>query len=129
MIKGGKWQISEEEFERQYLKATQRGDEMLKNEPQARLVSYDSLNHRLVIELKNGVILFIPAALLQGLTNATPQEIAQVELLPRGAALHWPTLDVQMSIAGLLTGIFGTETWQVQLNQPHGLTFIHNYGI
>ena len=45
--------------------------------------------------------------MIQELASATPEDIAQVELGPRGAALHWERLDVDFSLAGLLAGIFG----------------------
>jgi hypothetical protein len=117
MVKAGKWKISTEEFEQQYVAATQQGVMETLTEPQARLAYYEAATHRLVVELKNGLILLVPCALLEGLAEARPEDIAKLELLPRGATLHWPTLDVQLSVAGLLQGIFGTKAWMAQLHQ------------
>ena len=116
----GKWRMSDEEFERQYVEATRRGNEALKTEPQARRATYDRDSNRLVIELKNGVMFIIPCDLLQGLRGAHRDEIAEVELMPRGGALHWEKLDVDFSVAGLMRGIYGNEAWMESLQRENG---------
>ena len=70
MIKAGKWTLTEEEFERQFVEATKRGKEALKTEVQAHAARYDRKTKRLVIELKNGATLLIPCELIQGLRDA-----------------------------------------------------------
>lgn len=117
MIKAGKWTITEEEFERQYAEATRSGKEALKTEIQAREVRYDQPTNRLVIELKNGATHIIPCELVQGLREAAPQDIAAVELGPRGASLHWEKLDQDFTVGGLVRGIFGTKKWMEQLKR------------
>jgi hypothetical protein len=54
------------------------------------------------------------------LRDATPAEIAAVELTPRGAALHWEALDTDISIPGLMAGIFGTKAWMADLERCRG---------
>lgn len=49
----------------------------------------------------------VPARSIQGLENATPAQLAEVELLGE-TGLHWETLDVDFTILGLMKGIFGT---------------------
>jgi hypothetical protein len=36
---------------------------------------------------------------------------AQVELLGAGSGLHWEALDVDLSVPGLLAGLFGTKAY------------------
>src|SRR5919197_499542 len=115
-----KWRMSDEEFERQYVEATRRGNEALKTEPQARLAKYDRSHNRLVIELKNGVVFMIPCDLLRGLRGAHPDDIAKVELMPRGAALHWERLDADFSVAGLMRGVYGNKKWMESLPRKNG---------
>ncbi|MBV9958438.1 MAG: DUF2442 domain-containing protein [Acidobacteria bacterium] len=115
-----KLKMSDEEFERQYREAVKRGEESMKTEPQARSARYDHESDRLIIELKNGATFMIPCDLVQGLRGADPELVAEVELLPRGAALHWKTLDVDFSVAGLLMGLFGTKTWMSELGRQGG---------
>lgn len=106
-----KRRMSDEEFARQYAEATARGEVAMKTEPRARAARYDPESDRLVVELTNGVVFLIPRGLVQGLRGAVPEEVAEVELGPRGAALHWERLDQDFSVAGLLRGIFGTRAW------------------
>lgn len=47
-----------------------------------------------------------PARQLQGLEDASDDELAEVELLGE-TGLHWQTRDVDFRIVGLMAGIFG----------------------
>jgi len=122
----GKWRMSDEEFERQYIEATRRGERALKTETQARRATYDRDSNRLIIELKNGVVFIIPCDLLQGLRGANQDEIAEVELMPRGAALHWEKLDADFSVGGLMRGIYGNEAWMESLQRENGKVVTQN---
>ncbi|MGH9853535.1 MAG: DUF2442 domain-containing protein [Blastocatellia bacterium] len=117
MIKGGKWSITEEEFERQFAEATKRGKEAMKTEIRAREARYDRKSNRLIIELKNGATHIIPCELIQGLSDADPKDIAAVELGLRGASLHWEKLDQDFTVGGLLRGVFGTKKWMAKLER------------
>jgi hypothetical protein len=119
-VKIGRWEIDEETLAQQHQAAVTRGAARLQNEPQAQSVAYDPTQHRLIIELKNGVVLHLPCALIQGLATAQPHEIAQVRIGVRGASLHWEALGVGFSLAGLLAGIFGTEVWMAELGRQGG---------
>ena len=61
---------------------------MMRTEPQANSVRHDRAFNRLIIELKSGATFIVPCDLIQGLRDAEPELIAEVELLPRDAALH-----------------------------------------
>ncbi len=49
----------------------------------------------------------VPARSLQGLEDATDDELSEVELAGE-TGLHWESKDVDFTIAGLMHGIFGT---------------------
>lgn len=100
-----KWRMSDREFERQYQAAVKRGREKRRLEPQAESARYDPDSHSLVIRLKNGASLSVPCSLLPEFKGADPHDIAQVELMPRGAALHWEKLDQDFSVAGLIASV------------------------
>ena len=51
-----------------------------------------------------------PARSLEGMQEATIQQLAEVELLGE-TGLHWESLDMDYSIAGLMNGIFGTKAF------------------
>ncbi|CAN5226786.1 DUF2442 domain-containing protein [soil metagenome] len=112
-----KLRMSEEEFERQYAEAVRRGEERMATEPQAKSVSYDRKTNRLMIEMENGSTFILPCELLQGLAGAAPEDIAEVELLLYGNALHWEKLDADFSVAGLLAEDFGNRAWMAELRR------------
>lgn len=119
-IKAGKWTMTDEEFERQYAEATKRGKEEMAAEIRARKASYDRASDRLVIDLKNGATFIVPCNLIQGLRDANPDDIAAVELGPRGASLHWEELDQDFTVGGLVRGVFGTKAWMKGLGRAGG---------
>jgi hypothetical protein len=86
-------------------------------EPRARWACYDRTSGNIVIHLKDGSTFMFPHYLGQGLANATPDDLAAVEVTPSGIGLHWETLDVDLTVPSLLRGIYGTKTWMEQLHQ------------
>ena len=84
MAKFGKWEYSEEELERQITEANARGSKSQSSEPRATAAAYDRQSRRLVIEMKNGVTLLVPAELVQGVAGAPAELIEEVEVTPSG---------------------------------------------
>jgi hypothetical protein len=77
-------------------------------EPRAARARYDRRRDRIVVELTNGCAFAFPPRLAQGLEAATEDQLSAVEILGAGTGLHWDALDTDLSVAGLLAGIFGT---------------------
>lgn len=121
-VKLGKWEIEEDELEQQHLAARQQGEAQLQTELQAQQVRYDRAKEQLIVELKNGIIILLPRHLLQGLQNVPAEQIAALQVGPRGASLHWESLGLSFSLAGLLAGSFGTQTWMQELGRRVGQT-------
>ena len=48
---------------------------------------------------------------MQDLEDATPEQMAEVEVIGAGGGLHWETLDVDFSVPGLVNGVFDTAKW------------------
>lgn len=92
--------------------------------PRASRAYYFEEEDKVVIILKNYAELRIPSSQIQGLRNATPEQIAGVQLTASGNALHWESLDVQMSIEGLMSGVLGTEQWMRSLRNETGMANI-----
>jgi hypothetical protein len=91
--------------------ARERGRIAQQTEPRAVSARYDAKAQRIVVELTSGATFAFPPALVQGLCDASPQELAEVVVSPIGYGLHWPRLDEDYSIPGLMNGIFGTAKW------------------
>lgn len=100
--------------------ALQRGREADATEPRALSARYDAASHRVMVELTNGVLLAFPAGFGQGLRGASAEELAGVEVLAGGRALRWDALDVDLGVAPLVAGIFGTRAWMRQLRSEMG---------
>lgn len=79
--------------------------------PRAETARYDPLRDRVVLDLDNGCTFAFPPRLIQGLESAREDQLAEIELLGAGYGLHWESLDVDISISGLLAGIFGTRAY------------------
>lgn len=92
-------------------RANVAGRELAAAVPHAVRARYDRRSRRIVIELTNGSQFAFPAELAQGLSGASPEALAEIELSGGGYGLHWPSLDVDLTVPGLLAGVFGTARW------------------
>jgi hypothetical protein len=99
--------------------AERRGKRSLDTEPRAKTARYDRSNGRIVVELTNGCAFAFPAARAEGLETANDDDLAQVEILGLGYGLHWEKLDVDLSVPGLLAGLFGTRTYMDRIRAAH----------
>ena len=70
-----------------------------------RAQSAAHLNGMIVLTMCSGSEVRFPVALNPRLARGTPQELANIELSPFG--LHWPDLDEDLSIRGILAGDYG----------------------
>ncbi|KQW31286.1 hypothetical protein ASE36_03200 [Rhizobium sp. Root274] len=73
-------------------------------------VHFERETERIVVDFTNGAAFLVPARALEGLQQATSEEIAEVELLGE-TGLHWERLDVDYTIQGLMAGIFGSRAF------------------
>ena len=80
-------------------------------QPRATAAHYDARKKVVVIELDNGASFAFPPSLAQGLEGAIAPDLAEIEITPMGTGLHWPQLDADLTIDGLLAGIFGSRSW------------------
>lgn len=83
----------------------------LKNQPKAVRARYDRRLSRIIISLDSGLDIAFPPRMGQGLENATEDELANIEISPLGDGLHWPAVDADLYIPGLLEGVFGSKRW------------------
>ncbi|NML95915.1 DUF2442 domain-containing protein [Novosphingobium olei] len=100
--------------EAQLAAAEERGRIAAQIEPRAASARYDRRRGRMVVSLTNGCSFTFPPHLAQGLEEASDDELAAFEVLGNGYGLHWEGLDVDLSIPGLLAGLFGTSTYMAR---------------
>jgi hypothetical protein len=65
-------------------------------------VSFD--NDRLIVDLMDGRTIAVPIAWYPRLEAATPQERANWKVAGAGYGIHWPDIDEDLSVEGLLRG-------------------------
>lgn len=94
--------------------ATERGRIADATEPRATRARYDRRTKRVIVDLKNGCTFAFPPRLAQGLEAASDDQLAAVEVFGAGYGLHWEELDVDLSLPGLMAGIFGTKKWMAR---------------
>jgi general stress protein YciG len=108
-------EISEAEFDRQYEEALREDVE-----PRAVEVAYRDDLGMIWIRLYNGCVFAFPPNLIQGLEEASEDVLGQVELWGDGCGLRWDTLDIDLSVPGLLMGSFGTRAWMQEIGRKGG---------
>jgi hypothetical protein len=83
--------------------------------------TYDAVNDVIILHLSNGRRAVFPREDLQGLQNATAEQIANIEILGPGTGLHWEELDADLYIPALLQGIYGSKKWMAEVGRKGGL--------
>jgi hypothetical protein len=63
----------------------------------------------LVVDLTDGRRILVPLTWFPTLLKATPEQRGRWELLGDGEGIHWPDLDADISVAGLLLGFRETH--------------------
>lgn len=95
--------------------ALARGGAAQAQEPRTAAARYNRVAERIVVELTNGCLFAFPPRLVEGLGAATADQLAAVEILGAGSGLHWEALDVDLSVPGLMAGLFGTRTFMARV--------------
>jgi hypothetical protein len=71
-------------------------------DPRAHQVTVDE--ESLIVDLVDGRTLFVPLVWFPRLWHGTPAERGHFEIFGDGTFIHWPDLDEDLSVAGLLSG-------------------------
>jgi hypothetical protein len=89
-------------------------------EPRVESARYDKKSGRIVINLQNGTTFMVPVAMLEGFSNASTEELADVQVTPSRAGLHWERIDADFSVPALLKGVFGSKMWMSDIGKTGG---------
>lgn len=96
--------------DRDFEDAVERGRALFETEPHARAVHHDLTSGMTVVELYNGCTFAFPPRRLQGLEQASDEDLLAVEINGLGYGLHWEKPDVDFTVGGLMAGRFGSES-------------------
>ncbi|MDE3175001.1 MAG: DUF2442 domain-containing protein, partial [Pseudomonadota bacterium] len=72
---------------------------------------YDPRSSRVVVRLNTDLQISFPTRLAEGLAGASSEALRTIEITPSGLGLHWPELDADLYVPGLLAGQFGSRRW------------------
>jgi hypothetical protein len=98
---------SRDTFER----ANRRAKELAVHIPRAVAAHYDRETGRIVIQLSSKLIVSFSPADAEGLEDAEPSQLRQIEISPSGFGIHFPAVDADLYIPGLLEGFLGSKAW------------------
>lgn len=101
--------VTDEQILAQIPEARARALRAQTREPHAATAGYDPATCRLCIGLTNGAEFSVAVALVPELRQATDAELRTVEVGPAGVGVHWPMLDIDLSVTGLARLVFGVR--------------------
>lgn len=78
-------------------------------------VTYSRAMDRVRIIFDDRTIYVVPRRLLEGLEDASADQLKRIEIAATGPALHWPLLGVTQSVPKLLDGVYGSKQWMASL--------------
>ncbi len=76
-------------------------------EPASVAVAAWADGERMAVRLADGREIGFPFALTRRLREANPAQRAHVEIICGGIGLHWPDLDEDLSVSGIIEGRVG----------------------
>src|ERR1700730_12229162 len=91
------------------------------NDPRVIRVQYEAKEDLVSLCFADGLKVSIPRKQLQGLEGAQPSQLSKIEIVGNGTGLHWPLLDVDHDVLGLLQQRFGANRWMNEIWRKGGL--------
>jgi hypothetical protein len=91
------------------------------NDPRVIRVRYEAKEDLVSLYFADGIRISIPRMQLQGLERANQSQLSKIEIVGSGTGLHWPLLDVDHYVLGLLQHRFGTKRWMNEIGRRGGL--------
>ena len=88
--------------------------------PSAVAVKYIAGYDIYIVSLNDGSRMVLQRERLQGLQNATKQQLSNIEILGPGTGLHWRDLNIDLYIPALRKGIFGSKHWMKEVGRMGG---------
>ena len=108
---------SRDDFEQ----ANQRAKDLQARIPRALSAHYDPKTRRIVVHLSSRLIVSFSPDDVEGLKDARPLQLSKIEISPSGFGIHFPALDADLYVPGLLEGFLGSKTWMAsRLGQVGG---------
>jgi Protein of unknown function (DUF2442) len=91
--------------------ANQRAKDLKARIPRAVSAHYDRKTGRIVVALSSKLIVSFSPADVEGLEDAQPSQLGEIEISPSGFGIHFPAVDADIYVPGLLEGFLGSKAW------------------
>ena len=91
------------------------------NDPRVIRVRYEPKEDLVSLSFADGLKVLIPRKQLQGLERANQSQLSKIEIVGHGTGLHWPLLDIDHYVPGLIEHRFGTKRWMNEIGRRGGL--------
>jgi hypothetical protein len=101
--------------------AIARAREFAAIDPRVTRVQYEANKDLVNLHFADGLKVSIPRKQLQGLERANQSQLSKIEIIGSGTGLHWPLLDVDHYVLGLLEHRFGTKRWMNEIGRRGGI--------
>ncbi len=92
-------------------KVNRRARQLQAHTPRVVSARYDPKTGRIVIHLSSRLIISFAPEDAQGLEIARPSQLREIEISPSGFGLHFPAVDADIYVPGLLEGFLGSKSW------------------
>ena len=77
---------------------------ILANSTEPLAIGLEVTDDELIVSLADGRKLLVPIAWYPRLANATPEQRRNSEIIGPGVGFHWPDVDEDLSVEGMLLG-------------------------
>jgi hypothetical protein len=91
--------------------ANRRGERVRASVPKAIAAGFDRATGRIVVRLSSKLDISFSPHDAQGLENAKPSQLEEIEISPSGLGIHFPKLDADLYLPSLLEGFLGSRRW------------------
>ena len=106
----------------EFAAAKARGEARMQG-PRAESAYYDTARSRIIVRLTTGIEIGLAPGEIEGLRQASAEELEAVEVQELGLGIHFPKLDADLYVPALLGGVFGSKRWvATQLGAAGGRT-------
>lgn len=106
-------QLTDQQIEAQINAAIDRQPKIDAVEPRANKVIFN--DGRICLHFNNGATFSFLAQSVEAISQLSPEILATVELTPSGKGLRWDEPDIDLSVQGLLLGIFSSNVWMREI--------------
>src|SRR5882672_7260342 len=101
--------------------ANQRAKKLQGSIPRAISACYNRKNKSIEIVLSSNLKVSFSPRDAQGLEEAAPSQLQEIEISPSGFGIHFPKLDADLYLPTILQGFLGSRKWMAsRLGQVGG---------